>query len=472
MLRPRSLVRIDDAPPALFTRDVTLDLARQVQALMVADADVISISSWLLSRTDFSLGEVTGGYDSAERTVSFEEAFGQRLVDMSTDQIDPAALKDAVTRAEALARALVLTGAKAEPRDPLRPASPSNPALWSENTLSLTAPEARLGPVEVVLAETAKIGLVGAGSLILGPLTRSVWTDAGHFEYGRASTATFSVTARQKDSTGSGWASWVGEDWSQADPVAIAARAADVAERSRNPVAVEPGRWTVVMTPEACGALVQWIAFLRGEGQHILGGQDADRGRTPFSKPGGGNLIGLKVMDERVTLSADPMDPIGGFMSFELIGDLLQYRPVTWVDHGILRTLSYPRRAAAERHGLEQVNNPGSLRMSGGPTSIDEMIATTDRGIYVTRFSDVTVTQVKSLQLTGVTRDGTFLIEKGKITKPVKNMRFEDSPMSFLNNIEALGPVKRVPTDFPSVSYVMPAIKVRDFAFTSLTDAI
>jgi predicted Zn-dependent protease len=148
-------------------------------------------------------------------------------------------------------------------------------------------------------------------------------------------------------------------------------------------------------------------------------------------------------------------------------GMILQYRPVIWIEHGILKALAYSSRARAAAVGLEPINPPSVIRMSGGPTSIDEMIASTKRGIYVTRFSDVVTESPSTMYMTGVTRDGTFLIENGKVTKPVKNFRFEDSPFFFLNNLESIGPTQRV-----SRGHVMPPVKVRDFAFTSLTDAI
>jgi predicted Zn-dependent protease len=188
---------------------------------------------------------------------------------------------------------------------------------------------------------------------------------------------------------------------------------------------------------------------------------------TPFSKPGGGNKSGIKVLDERVSIWSDPMDVDGGFLPFRYDMGIDQYVPVRWIENGVLRMLSYETRAEAERHGLDPVNARGIIRMSGGSMTIDEMIANTPRGIYVTRFSNVTLVSEKTLYMTGVTRDGTFLIEHGKITKPIKNLRFEDSPMFFLNNLIALGPTKRVQR-----GHVMPAVMARDFAFTSLTDAV
>jgi predicted Zn-dependent protease len=336
--------------------------------------------------------------------------------------------------------------------------------------MSLAGAEARFDPVMLAIETIRKAGLSAAGFVSARPRTVGALMKDGHFEYGRTTNCRYSITARTMDGTGSGWAGWTGEDWTKADPDAMAARAIDLAQRSRNPVAVEPGRWTVVMTPEACAELVSRIGWIWSP--MILGGAEADAGQTPFSKAGGGNKIGLQVLDERVTLSSDPMDPECGFVPFKYNLVIFQYLPVTWIDHGVLKALAYSTRAEAAPHGLEAVNNQGALRMAGGPTSIEEMIATTERGIYVTRFSNVDTIESTTLYMTGVTRDGTFLIENGKITKPVKNMRFEDSPMFFLNNLEAIGPSRRVAAGDPDFAYVMPPIKVRDFAFTSLTDSV
>jgi len=114
--------------------------------------------------------------------------------------------------------------------------------------------------------------------------------------------------------------------------------------------------------------------------------------------------------------------------------------------------------------------NSSAFRMSGGTTSVDEMIATTKRGLIVTRFSDISVIDADSLLMTGFTRDGLWLIENGKVTKPVKNFRFTESPMFAFNNVEQLGvPVRAF---HPSAPAVVPAVKVRDFSFTSLIEAI
>jgi predicted Zn-dependent protease len=458
---PRSLFTSSDEPSALFTSEQSLALARQVQGYMTALDETVVISSQLAGNTEFALNDIQHGENSSHHTVQFAAQFDKRHASMNTDRLDEESLRAAVAKAEALAKELAILAPTGEPEDSLRPVPTANPALWSESSLALVAPEGRFAAIDTSLSAARKAGLLGAGIIAADPTTLAVLNKAGHYEYGRASTCQYSLTARTTDGTGSGWAAWEGEDWSKVNVSAITDRAIDLAERSKNPVAVEPGRYTVVMTPDACGELVRIIA-------RVLGGIDADRGTTPFSKPGGGNKIGMKVLDERVSLSADPMDPEGGFLPFTFLNDrIMQYVPVTWIDHGVLKVLSYPTRATAAAHGLDQVNNPYVLRMSSGPTSIDEMIASTTRGIYVTRFSDVSLISQKTLYMTGVTRDGTFLIEHGKITKPIKNLRFEDSPFFFLNNLEAIGQAKRV-----QHGNVMPPVTVRDFAFTSLTDAV
>jgi predicted Zn-dependent protease len=463
---PRSLF-VPEVPAPFLTRDESLALGHTVQGYMTAPDNSLAVSADVVASTEFAQNQILRGTDSVSQSVAFDEFFDRRHVGMTTDQLDDTSLHAAVAKAETLAQSLHVLAAGEPAADPLRAPGAVSPRLWSDSALVLVQPEGRLAAVDMSLSSCRAAGLEGAGWVSASPYTTAVMNKAGHFEYGQKSVCRYSLTVRTPDGTGSGWAGWEGQDWSTCDVHLLTERAIDLAQRSKNPVAIEPGRYTVVMTADACGALVALIAT--GFDGAILGGTEADDGGSPFSKPGGGNKIGLKVLDERVSLSTDPMDPDGGFLPFGYAyhRGITQYVPVTWVDHGILKTLSYPTRAAAAAHGLDQVNNTLRLRMSGGPTSIEEMIASTTRGIFVNSFSDVNGISRQTMFMTGVTRDGTFLIEKGKITKPIKNLRFEDSPFFFLNNLEAIGPARRV-----AYGHVMPPIKVRDFAFTSLTDAV
>jgi predicted Zn-dependent protease len=147
------------------------------------------------------------------------------------------------------------------------------------------------------------------------------------------------------------------------------------------------------------------------------------------------------------------------------------YRRETWVESGELKQLPYDRRYAIETLGSPHGRpTPGAFRMSGGTTTVDDMIATTKRGLLVTRLFDVRVMDRASLLCTGYTRDGLWLIENGKVSKSVFNFRFTESPAFVLNNIEQLGVPQRIFS--PGAPIVVPAMKVRDFSFTSLSDAV
>jgi hypothetical protein len=175
--------------------------------------------------------------------------------------------------------------------------------------------------------------------------------------------------------------------------------------------------------------------------------------------------LGLKIVDERVTIHHDPSDPQLG------IDPVPGLAPITWIDRGVLTTLSNER----ERHALPELNdNLASLqrnafKMDGGTATIDDMIASTERGLLVTRFSNLAIIDGGSLLFSGYSRDGLWLIERGKIAKPVKNMRFVDSPLFALNNLDQLGVPVPVLAPWPAV---VPPIKTHDFSFSSLSDAV
>jgi predicted Zn-dependent protease len=168
------------------------------------------------------------------------------------------------------------------------------------------------------------------------------------------------------------------------------------------------------------------------------------------------------------------MDPEAGFVPFDG-QDGTPYQPVTWIDRGILRELSYDRRYAIRTLQKDQtlLNSKSFTLMAapGVPTvTIDEMIAKTERGVLVTRLSGVQSVGGVSLLITGYTRDGTWLIEHGKIAKAIKNFRITESPLFALNNVEDVGTPVRVFQ--PGHAVMTPPLRVRDFSFTSLADAV
>jgi predicted Zn-dependent protease len=201
--------------------------------------------------------------------------------------------------------------------------------------------------------------------------------------------------------------------------------------------------------------------------------------------------LGDRLIDERITISADPTDPELGFAPFSILapnsGDQFVtdvYHPVTWFERGVLVNLAYPRFssiASTSALGRDQdlgLPNSGAFRMSGGTTTIEEMIETTKRGLLVTRFDAIINLDYTSQLYRGYTRDGTWLIENGKISKPVKNLAFTESPLFALNRVEQLGVPQRVfhPNEWflwtIAQPAVVPPLKVADFSFTALSDAV
>jgi predicted Zn-dependent protease len=192
----------------------------------------------------------------------------------------------------------------------------------------------------------------------------------------------------------------------------------------------------------------------------------ADEGRSPFSKAGGGTRIGEKVVDERVTLVSDPADPSLLGQPFDQEG--LPVTRTVWIERGVLRNLSYSR-FWAEKQRVRPTAPPfaGGLVLAGGTKSTEEVIAGCERGILVTHFFYIRSLDARTVLQTGLTRDGTFLIEQGKITKSLKNFRWNESPLLMLNRLEEIG--RPVPT---TSGRLMPALRIREFDFSSTSDAV
>jgi predicted Zn-dependent protease len=206
----------------------------------------------------------------------------------------------------------------------------------------------------------------------------------------------------------------------------------------------------------------------------------ADEGRSYFSKQGGGTRVGEKIFADAVTLASDPFDArvpgrpwaggggaggpgFGGGGAGGFTG--LPARRVVWVEKGVLRNLSVDRWWAS-RNGREPVPYSGSLVMEGGSGSVDDLVRGTERGLLVTRFWYIRVVNPQSLQATGLTRDGIWLVENGKVSRPVNNFRFNESPVRLLQNVEALSAAVSTGT------MVVPGIRARDFNFSSKSDAV
>jgi predicted Zn-dependent protease len=339
----------------------------------------------------------------------------------------------------------------------------TKPHLFFDTTYNLDAAKRAAG-LDSFVRDAKAAGMLSAGYIEVSALGRAVADTYGRALYFPYTVAQYSVTVRSPDDGASGWAGVDWNDWTRIDTSKLSAIALDKCLRSRDAVAVEPGRYTTILEPQAVGDMFKFVI-------RLMDRQIAEAGGGPFAEPGPAHRskIGRQILDPRITMSADPMDPDLGFPPFDRSGNA--YHAATWVKDGVLVDLPYYRpyaiRVLGKNTGLPSSN---ACRMNGGTTTLDEMIATTTRGVLVTRFSDVGVLDDRSLLMTGYTRDGLWLIERGKISKPIKNMRFVDSPLFAFNALEQLGAAQRI--FHPSAPMIMPLAKVRDFNFTSLSSAV
>jgi predicted Zn-dependent protease len=445
----------------LLTREQARMLADRVLSFASAVGQArVNISSEWSGNTRFADASITTSGGVTNTSVSVTVTIGKRRASASTNVLDDASLKRTVELAATLAR---LAPDDSELMPELGPQTHATVNAFAQRTADLD-PEMRIGAISRAIESAMAAGkpagrLFTAGFLEANARAVTVATSNGLFAYHRTTDADFSMTARTPDETGSGWASAGARDWGQVDPASVGRIAAEKAVASRNPQTIEPGLYTAVLEPLAVTDLVPLLSG-------ALNARQADEGRSPFSKPGGGTRLGEKVMDERVTLYSDPGDPALFGQPFDAEG--LPLSRVVWVENGILRTLSYSR-FWAERQGKQPTGPPlaGGLVLTGGTKSTEEIIAGCERGILVTRFFYIRSLDPRTVLQTGLTRDGTFLIEKGKITRALKNFRWNESPLLMLNRLEDIGrPV------LTTAGRVMPALRVREFNFSSSSDAI
>jgi predicted Zn-dependent protease len=454
---PRSMLE----PARVLSQAEAESLAKRIVGFSQADSCRVSIGSQARGNTRFAVNQVSTSGDNEDVSIRVRVTVGKKVGAATTNRLDDAALRQVVQIAERIARL--------QPDDPeLMPELSAQQYQTVDAFHVATAaaePEQRANIVRKVTEASRAAGLSATGYLEVITSANAIANSAGLFAYHRSTDCAFTTTVRTTDGAGSGWAGAAARDIGAIDGGALAATAIEKARRSATAVAIEPGRYTVVLEPTAVGNLVQLMAFATNARQ-------ADESRSFFSKPGGGNKIGMKVVDERVILRSNPQDVLAPGVPFD--GDGLPTRPVTWIENGVVKELAYDR-FWAQKKGVSPVVLPGCLQMPGGTQSVQDMIASTERGILVTRFWYIRPVDPRTILYTGLTRDGTFLIERGRVTKAIKNLRFNESPVFLLNNIEALGQPQRVSASesgSAGVPIVVPAIKARDFTFTSLSDAV
>ena len=468
---PKATVQAPTADEAMLEKESAIELGKKILGMATyANAMQIFVMRTHIGATRFARSKVTSATDGAKTQVSIAAYHGFKRGVADIDRCDDASLAAAVKKAEALAKMARTTDEEDHLDEQIEDIPQST--MWRQNTLSKMSPDDRAQITEqMISAVNAEKDLVSAGYLSLKASNLLVMNTANLQRYDRMTDVDCTLTVRTTDGMGSGWAGKTHRDLSHVDPKAIAREAIWWAKQSHNPVMMEPGRHQVILSATAMGQILQY--FL----QYALDAAQADMGMTVFSKKPRGNKWGMKVLDERLSMSSDPADPEGGYSFFS--GALKQH-PVTWVEKGYLRHLSYGA-LYGRATGHQTLPNPNSIRLDSSETrSVEDMIKDVRRGFYINRFSALSMYNMKSLLVSGTTRDGLLYIENGKIKQPAKNFRFMDSMMFFLNQMVAAGASERISVgwspffDFDGFlgPIIAPPVMVKDFTFTALADAV
>ncbi|GAB2611834.1 TldD/PmbA family protein [Novilysobacter erysipheiresistens] len=442
----------------MFTEQEAKAILDKVIALSTADECTATLDGSVNGNVRFALNNISTSGVVDDTNLAVQVAFGKRVGTATINEFDDAALKRVVQRAEELAK--------------LAPENPEFvPAIGKQEykpTPTFTAataaitPEYRANVAAESIAPCKADNLVAAGFLSDGQGFSARANNKGNFAYQKSSAMDYTCTVRTDDGTGSGWVARNLADVGEFNVGSEIQTAIRKARGSSGAKALEPGKYTVILEPAAAAGLISFM-------MNFFDARQADEGRSFLSKKGGGNKIGEQVYDPRVNISADPWHPEAAVLPWD--GDGLPREKMDIVKDGKIANLQYSRYWA-QKQGKRAIGEPGNLLVAGGTKSTGDLVRETERGILVTRTWYIRMVDPQTVLLTGLTRDGTFYIENGEIKYPVKNFRFNESPVIMLNNIDELGRPIRVGDDESQFVMMIPPMKLRDFTFTSLSDAV
>lgn len=403
-------------------------------------------------------GITTSGYRITQEMTIASVTEDKRAGSSVVTEWSDAALQRGVQQADDLARI-----SKPDPED--------MPALGPQKYLTLTnydnytaaaRGDAMIPHVKAVI-ESAKAGqLTAAGFIQRSSNAVAVGNKAALFGYHTFTDCSLTNTMRTAGGISSGWASQTSVTLKDVNGEAVARISAEKAARgSGKKKNLEPGKYTVILESAGVSDLVGLLA-------NDFGARSAEQGQSFLSKQGGGTHLGEKMFPEHITLRSDPLDT--KLATTPWGPSLLPNQRISWIEKGVLKNLYYDRFWASKAK-KEPTPAPGNVVLDGQAHTVEELIASVDRGLLVTRLWYIRTLQPQTLQLTGLTRDGVFLVEKGQITDPVTNFRWNESPVRVLQNTRMLSRPSRAQGS-ETGSSIVPAIVVDDFNLASVSDAV
>lgn len=407
-------------------------------------------------------GITTSGYRVTQQISISSTTADKRSGNASVSELTPEALRNGVKQAEDLAKI-----SRPDPEDV--PALPQQnyPHLSNFDSYTASARGDVLVPqVKAVLDGALKNKLIAAGYIQRSANAIGVGNKAGLFGYHTYTDSSLTHTMRNAEGTSSGWATQSSVALKDLDGEEQAKVAIDKCLRGINKKKLDAGKFTVILEPAAVADLIGWLGF-------AFGARDAEQGQSFLSKPakdstGNSTYLGEKMFPEIITLRSDPFHP--KLASTPWGPSLLPNEKTSWIEKGVVRNLYYDRFWAGKA-GKKPTPSPVNLVLEGQNNTLAELIQSVDRGLLVTRLWYIRVVQPKTWQLTGLTRDGVFLIEKGKVTDAVNNFRWNESPAEVLQRTTKLTQPVRVTND-ETGSNMAPALITTDFNCTSISDAV
>jgi predicted Zn-dependent protease len=437
----------------IYSKDKAKSIMERALGYSSADSCEMNLNGTDRGNIRYARNTVSTSGSQSDVTLTIQSNYGKKSGIVSLNVFDDKSLEEAVKRSEELAKLAPENPEFVEPLESQGDYKESK--MYFDSTANIDPNyRAELANTSINLAKKANV--VSAGYFNDAKQFNALLNSKGLYAYNQNTDLSFTATMRTDDGTGSGW---VQRDFNDSD-LFNGSDASEIAieksVKSRKPKAIEPGKYTVILEPNATWGLLNRLVY-------NLGARRADEGRSFLSKKDGSTKLNEKLFDERVHIYSDPFNQLVPGSTWS--GDGLKLEKTEWIDNGIVKNLAYDRYWA-KKNNKEPLPLAGSFVMDGTEISLEELIKNTKKGILVTNLWYIRSVDPQSLLHTGLTRDGTFYIEDGEIKFPIKNLRFNESPIIMLNNIEEIGEQTRVNGN------LIPTLKVRDFNFTSLSDAI
>jgi predicted Zn-dependent protease len=442
--------------PILMSEDQALSLVESTLKQSQADGVFVSLRDGESSLSRFSENQITQNISRSRFNLTVTSYFGKRSASASTSELDPEAIATTLRQSEELARIA--------PEDPewvplLEPQSYDRRIPAFDDATAMVSPLRRGEMVKQVCEKAAESGVESSGTLSVAATSRAIGNTLGVLASDRTTQAEFSVTAK----IGKG-SSWTSRTALALDHLPIAEMTEQAIARSiacQSPRKIQPGVYPVIFDAAAFADLLPWVIW-------NLDARAADEGRsfmshTDSSGKSAGNRVGEPLFSPLVQVQRNPAHPL--LQSGTFFEDGLRNIALDIITDGIPQTLSYSRYWA-QQQGKQPTGMMYPIAMTGSDVSLSDLIAQTQQGILVSRAWYVRYINPRTLEVTGMTRDGTFWIENGEIAYPIQNLRFNQSLPEMLREVDFLTTVQRFGGS------VVPGVRVKAFNFTSTTDSI